>query len=247
MATARCSRRRSTRFNGTGVGSSLGDLDGDGWLDWVISSYTASRWYVMHNNGDGTFTRVSTIEAPQNASCASLYDFDNNGTLDMALADESADVILLMKNDGATTVQHADVAVALAVDPPQYTPGATLTFTLTVTNAGPDAAGGTTIDDAFPAQLSGVAWTCVASGGASCPASGNSVIGASVDLPSGGTVVFTATGTVAAGTTGTIEDSATAIVDAPTIDPDLSNNTVTIDTREAPPPEAIFGNGFDPG
>ena len=37
----------------------------------------------------------TTIPAPLNASCASLYDFDNNGTLDMALADEVADVILL--------------------------------------------------------------------------------------------------------------------------------------------------------
>jgi len=54
----------------------------------------------MRNDGDGTFTRVDTIPAPLNASCASLYDFDNNGTLDMALADESSDEILLRRNDG---------------------------------------------------------------------------------------------------------------------------------------------------
>jgi len=234
-------------INGTGVGSSLGDLDGDGWLDWVISSYSASRWYVMHNNGDGTFTRVDTIPAPMNASCASLYDFDNNGTLDMALADEVSDEILLMKNDGASTVLHADVAVALSGDPQQYAPGAPLTYTLTVTNGGPDPSNGTTIDDAFPSALSGVAWTCQASGGATCPPSGSGAIGTSVDLPSGGTVVFTATGTVAAGTTGTLHNQATATVDAPTIDPNGANNTAAIDTDPAPPSDVIFKNGFDPG
>lgn len=234
-------------LNGTGVGSSLGDLDGDGWLDWVISSYSASQWYVMHNNGDGTFTRVSTIPAPMNASCASLYDFDNNGTLDMALADEVSDEILLMKNDGASSVLHADVAIALAADPQQYTRGAPLTYTLTVTNAGPDPSNGTTIDDAFPSAISGVTWTCQASGGATCPASGSGDIGESVDLPSGGTVVFTATGTVAAGATGAIENHATATVDAPTIDPNTANNTATVTTQPAALPDEIFTNGFDPG
>lgn len=234
-------------INGTGVGSSLGDLDGDGWLDWVISSYSASRWYVMHNNGDGTFTQVSTIPAPQNASCASLYDFDNDGTLDMALADESSDEIVLMKNDGATTVEHADVAVALVANPQQYTPGQALTYTLTVSNGGPDAANGTTIDDAFPSALSGVAWTCAASGGASCPASGTGDIDTSVDLPSGGTVVFTASGTVAADATDPIANHATATVGAPTIDPNTANNTATVTTEPGAAPDRIFASGFDPG
>jgi uncharacterized repeat protein (TIGR01451 family) len=234
-------------INGTGVGSSLGDLDGDGHLDWVISSYSASRWYIMHNNGDGTFTRVGTIPAPMNASCASLYDFDNNGTLDMALADEVSDEILLEKNDGATTVLHADVAVALSGDPELYTPGQPLTYTLTVTNAGPDASNGTTIDDAFPAALSGVTWTCQASGGATCPPSGNGDVGTSIDLPPGASVVFTAIGTVAANATGTITNHATATVDAPTIDPNTANNSVTVTTDPAPPQDEIFKNGFDPG
>jgi uncharacterized repeat protein (TIGR01451 family) len=221
-------------INGTGVGSSLGDLDGDGWLDWVISSYTASRWYVMHNNGDGTFTRVSTIPAPENASCASLYDFDNNGTLDMALADEVSDEIVLMKNDGSTSALHADVAVALAAEPQQYTPGQSLTYTLTVTNSGPDPSNGTTVSDAFPSTLSGVTWTCQASGGATCPAPGSGNINASVDLPSGGAVVFTASGTVAANATGTIVDHATATAGAPATDPNTANNTASVSTDPVP-------------
>jgi hypothetical protein len=85
-------------FGGSMVASDLGDLDGDGDLDWVTSSYGAGRWYVLRNNGSGVFTQVSTILADANASCASLYDFDNDGDLDMGLADETTDVVLLMKN-----------------------------------------------------------------------------------------------------------------------------------------------------
>jgi hypothetical protein len=48
---------------------------------------------------------VDTIPAPSNASCASLYDFDNDGTLDMALADEVSDEIVLRKNNGAGSVR----------------------------------------------------------------------------------------------------------------------------------------------
>ena len=85
-------------FNGSMVGTDLGDLDGDGDLDWVVSSYGASRWYVLRNDGSGGFMPMTQLPAPSNGSCASLYDFDNDGDLDMALADETADVILLYRN-----------------------------------------------------------------------------------------------------------------------------------------------------
>jgi FG-GAP-like repeat len=76
----------------------LGDVNGDGDLDWVASSFGADRWYVLTINGSGAFTVVREIPADNNASCASLYDFDNDGDLDMALTDEVADVILLIQN-----------------------------------------------------------------------------------------------------------------------------------------------------
>jgi uncharacterized repeat protein (TIGR01451 family) len=142
---------------------------------------------------------------------------------------------------------HADVAVALEASPQQYTRGQPLTYTLTVSNSGPDPSNGTNVADAFPSVLSGVTWTCQASGGAACPASGSGNLDATVDLPSGGTVVFTASGTVASDATGTIEDQATATVGAPTIDPDTANNTATVGTDPAPTTDEIFGNGFDPG
>ncbi|HET7845359.1 MAG TPA: FG-GAP-like repeat-containing protein [Xanthomonadales bacterium] len=86
-------------LNGQIVGTELGDLDGDGDLDWMVSSFGGSRWYVFENDGTGTFTQLYDIPSPRNASCASAFDFDNDGDLDMALADENADVVLLMRNE----------------------------------------------------------------------------------------------------------------------------------------------------
>jgi hypothetical protein len=83
---------------GSIVASDLGDLDGDGDLDWVLSSFGSARWYVYRNNGAGTMTLAQSFVAPSAASCSVLLDFDNDRDLDLALVDEVADVVLLMRN-----------------------------------------------------------------------------------------------------------------------------------------------------
>ncbi len=80
------------------VSTDLGDLDGDGDLDWVLSSFGGGFWRLYRNNGSGTFTLWQEIPAPSNPSCAILLDTDNDGDLDLALTDEIADVVVLMRN-----------------------------------------------------------------------------------------------------------------------------------------------------
>lgn len=179
-----------------------------------------------------------------NAIYASLgggvYQWFSNTTLGV-----NGDWVIRAVVDCQSVSTDADVAVAMSADPPQYTAGAPLTYTITIDNAGPAAASSTTIVDAFPADYDGVTWTCVPSGGASCPASGSGTIAGSVSLPSGSEVVFTVDGTVAAGTTGTLSNSATAVVGAPQTDPDTTNNSVTLDVDPVPSDDTIFADGFD--
>jgi hypothetical protein len=82
---------------GSIVASDLGDIDGDGDLDWMLSSFGGPSWHLFINNG-GVMTRGRVFAAPQAASCAIFMDFDNDTDVDLALVDEVADVVLLMRN-----------------------------------------------------------------------------------------------------------------------------------------------------
>jgi hypothetical protein len=44
-------------------------------------------------------TSAQSFIAPQAASCSVFLDFDNDRDLDLALVDEVADVVLLMRNN----------------------------------------------------------------------------------------------------------------------------------------------------
>lgn len=81
----------------------LADLDGDGDLDWVLSCYGGGVWFMYTNDGAGNFTYDQQFDAPANPSCAVPLDFDNDGDVDLALTDEIADVIVLMRNDQAAS------------------------------------------------------------------------------------------------------------------------------------------------
>jgi hypothetical protein len=77
----------------------LGDFDGDGDLDWITSSFSGD-WFLFTNNGSGAFTFSQEFLSTSAASCCIPLDFDNDGDLDVALIDEIADEVILMKNAG---------------------------------------------------------------------------------------------------------------------------------------------------
>ncbi len=87
--------------SGLCVSTDLGDLDGDGDLDWVLSSFGGQVWRVFENNGAGVFSFNQEFDTLTNPSCGIILDFDRDGDLDLALTDETADVVVLMKNAGS--------------------------------------------------------------------------------------------------------------------------------------------------
>ncbi|MGH7674446.1 MAG: choice-of-anchor A family protein, partial [Gemmatimonadales bacterium] len=109
---------------------------------------------------------------------------------------------------GPTT---ADLAITVTDGATVVGDGASLTYTIVVSNNGPDAVTGARVSDTFPVQLTGESWTCTASAGSSCPASGAGTIAADVSLRAAGTATFSATGTVSGA--GTLVN--TAVVTAP--------------------------------
>jgi hypothetical protein len=77
------------------LAADLADLDGDGDLDWVTSSFFGD-WMAFENDGTGSFSLVESYDAPQAASCSIPMDLDNDGVLDLVLIDELEDEVILM-------------------------------------------------------------------------------------------------------------------------------------------------------
>ncbi len=81
------------------LATDLGDLDGDGDLDWMLASF-GGDWTLLVNDGAGSFTFDREITALDAASCSLMMDTDNDGDLDLALIDELADEVILLRNTG---------------------------------------------------------------------------------------------------------------------------------------------------
>ena len=111
--------------------------------------------------------------------------------------------------------------------------GSAVTYTIAVSNLGPAAVTGAIVNDAIPAGLTNVSWTCTATAGSSCGTSFGSLTNKPVNIASGGTVTFRVTGTVA--TTGTLANTATVAAPNGTIELNPANNSAT-DTDTVPLP-----------
>jgi hypothetical protein len=71
-----------------GMGIAVGDYDNDGFPDLFVCGY--GRCILYHNNGDGTFSDVTVHAGVGNsgrwASSAAWFDCDNDGRLDLVIA-----------------------------------------------------------------------------------------------------------------------------------------------------------------
>ena len=78
-----------------------GDYDGDGWLDLVVGNYGGAL-ALYHNQGDGTFRRVTTGIVPlivANVLSASWVDYDDDGDLDLFVVTDTGQNDVLLRND----------------------------------------------------------------------------------------------------------------------------------------------------
>jgi hypothetical protein len=80
----------NTDSAGTSIGAAWGDYDNDGFLDLYIANGNFDtvqyRNYFYHNNGNGTFSKVTTgtiATDAGSATTAAWEDFDNDGNLDL--------------------------------------------------------------------------------------------------------------------------------------------------------------------
>ncbi len=170
--------------------------------------------------GTVTYTFVAQISAGATGSLtANAAVTAASGTTDTNLANNSASDV--------DTAASADLVVTKTDGAATYTPGTNVTYTIGVTNAGPNANTGFTVTDVLPANTSFVSATagCVnASGTVTCTSAG---------LALNGSTSWTITVLPASGRTGTLVNTA-SIGTTNTMDPNPANNTATDTDTIAP-------------
>ncbi len=164
-------------------------------------TYTASC--AIAASATGTLSNTATVTFAGDPNAA------NNSATDTDTLTPQAN-LGITKTDGVTTA----------------TPGGSVTYTITASNAGPSNAPGATVADTFPASLT-CTWTCVGAGGGTCTASGSGNINNTVNLPSGGSVTYTASCNISAAATGTLSNTATVSAPGGITDPTPGNNSAT--------------------
>jgi uncharacterized repeat protein (TIGR01451 family) len=169
---------------------------------------------VINSSATGTLGNTVTVAPP--AGTTDTNPANDTATDTDALTPEAD--LAITKTDGVTTVA----------------PGTSDTYTIVVTNNGPSTAVGAAVTDIFPADLTAVSWTAVASAGSSvAAANGTGNINTFVTLLPGGTATFTAVGQISPSATGSLTNTASVATPAGATDTNPGNNAAT-DTDTIP-------------
>lgn len=123
--------------------------------------------------------------------------------------------LVVTKTDGLTSARVGD----------------TVTYTIVVTNHGPDDAPDTQVIDLFPPALASASWTCSATAGSSCTSAGVGDLVDTADILTNGSVTYLARATIVSGGTGGLDNSASAVPGPDVQDPVPANDAAT-DTTE---------------
>ncbi len=205
-------------WTGVGAGGGTCTAAGSGNINDTVdlpvgASVTYTVSCAISSSATGTLANTATVSAP-----AGVTDSDpaNNSATDTDTLAPQAD-LAITKTDGVTTA----------------TPGGSVTYTITASNAGPSDATGVTVADTFPASLTAT-WTGVGAGGGTCTAAGSGNINDTVNLPVGASVTYTVSCTISSSATGTLANTATVAAPAGVTDPTPANNSATDTDTLAP-------------
>jgi large repetitive protein len=174
------------------------------------------NWFTLAiaNGGTAALTITATV------TVAALPSVVNTAVI--TAADQYDPVLVNNSSSVTVTPQRADLAVLKTVNNPAANVGEDVTFTITVTNNGPNAATGVALSDLLPAGLTYVSHT--ASQGIYTPGTGN---WSTLAIPFPGNATLTITATVTAASLPSVVNTA-AITAADQYDPTPGNNSSSV-------------------
>ncbi len=101
----------------------LGDVDGDGDLDFLTANATSNTLSLGRNDGAGSFTDVSTIPTTHPSQGLTLGDVDGDGDLDLVIANygdnfpNPGNTVSIRVNDGAGNFTAPTTGAEVQVEP----------------------------------------------------------------------------------------------------------------------------------
>jgi uncharacterized repeat protein (TIGR01451 family) len=205
----------------------------------VSQSQAGSDLFSLNNSGNQISDTIATlpsghsdtftVTATVKANVANGTQISNTASVSSSTPDPN-----LSNNSStfATTVSStaADLAV-IKSGASAVVPGANLTYTITVTNNGPNDAQAVSLSDLLPSTETFVSQSQTTGSDAfSLSNTGNQVSDTIATLPNGHSDTFTVTATVKANVTNGTQISNTATVSSSTPDPNLSNNSSAFTT-----------------
>ena len=208
--------------------------------DWLYSSGSSSPLYdVITFKFKVTFAATGTFSNQATGKSRELAD---------KLSDDPG--VVGATNPTPVTVSPPpppdviDLAITKTDGVTSVTPGNAVTYTIVVTNNGPNTVVGATVSDIFDATLSSINWTCTGSAGSSCTAGGTgNIADSAVNLLVNGTATYTVTANTSVLATGSLVNTASVTVPGGMNDTNNTNDSAT-DTDTYIPTD--FGDAPDP-
>ena len=133
----------------------------------------------------------------------------------------------------------ADLALTKTAAPNPVVTGSNVTYTLTVTNNGPDAAQSVTVVDTLPATLSFVSCNVSGGTGGACGGTGNNRMVTLTSLAANTSATITLVGQVSCALANGVMISNPASVSSLATDPNLGNNAAMVGVTASNPPPVI--------
>ena len=233
----------------TGVASNINFLSGvcsgegvnanlTGFLDWTHILYNPRNSPFANDGADRTDPNNSEIERTftQIIAGASTVDFDGDG---ISNATDNCPAVANSNQadsdgDGIGDVCDSivsDVSVTKADFPDPITVGSTLTYSITVSNGGPNSALGVVVTDQLP---SGVTFVSASSTQGTC--TGSAMVSCNIEtLANGASAIVTIF--VIPTSTGVLSNTANVV--STTSDPNMANNSSTTTTTVLPPDAVV--------